>query len=34
MIQGFELTEAYVQFFDEAATWEEAVHSLLHWKGP
>jgi PTS system ascorbate-specific IIA component len=25
MIKGFELTEEYVQFFDEIATWEEAV---------
>lgn len=25
MIQGFELTEDYVQFFDKAENWEEAV---------
>lgn len=27
MIQGFELTEEYVQFFDEMSTWEEAVQA-------
>lgn len=25
MIQGFELTSDYIQFFDKAANWEEAV---------
>ena len=25
MIQGFELTEEYIQFFDKAKDWEEAV---------
>lgn len=25
MIQGFELTESYIQFFDEIESWEEAV---------
>lgn len=25
MIQGFELTEDYIQFFDKAENWEEAV---------
>lgn len=25
MIQGFELTKDYIQFFDKAANWEEAV---------